>query len=262
MSAVQPLTHTYSREGFALRRAILLILFACMLVLSGCAASTLAISKRNLNVQTRMTATIFLDPVSPDKRIVYVEVRNTSDKPDFDVEPAIAAAIVAKGYTRTYDPDEAQYLLQVNVLQVGMVDPSAAEMAFAGGYGGALDGFLIGSAVSNIAGGGYRTSTGFGLVGGIIGMVANAAVKDVTYSIITDIQISERARQGVIVNEANQAVLQQGTSGSRTVTSNEVTEWKRYQTRIMSTANKVNLKFEDAVSHLIEGLVRSISGIL
>ena len=56
--------------------------------------------------------------------------------------------------------------------------------------------------------------------------------------------------------------LNQGTSGSTQQVSNEVTQRKKYQTRIVSTANKLNLKFEDAVPELEEGLTLSIAGIL
>jgi hypothetical protein len=38
-------------------------------------------------------------------------------------------------------------------------------------------------------------------------------------------------------------------------------KWKTYQTRIVSTANKVNLEFNEALKSLEDGLVRSISGI-
>jgi hypothetical protein len=37
---------------------------ALLLALSGCAATTTAISKRTLDVQTRMTDSIFLEPVT------------------------------------------------------------------------------------------------------------------------------------------------------------------------------------------------------
>ena len=70
------------------------------LLLAGCAATTTAISKRNLDVQTKMTESIFLDPVPADQRTVYVQVRNTSDKPDFDIEPAVRSAIESRGYPR------------------------------------------------------------------------------------------------------------------------------------------------------------------
>ena len=70
-------------------------LLVVMLALSGCAAGSTAIAKRNLDVQTKMSDTIFLDPVSPDQRTVYVDVKNTSDKPDLDLAPQIRAAIAA-----------------------------------------------------------------------------------------------------------------------------------------------------------------------
>ena len=41
-------------------------------LLSGCAATQVAISKRNLDVQTKMSATIFLDPVKESRRTVFV----------------------------------------------------------------------------------------------------------------------------------------------------------------------------------------------
>ncbi|MCC5698300.1 complement resistance protein TraT, partial [Klebsiella pneumoniae] len=50
------------------------------LMLSGCSATHTAISKRNLQVQTKMSDTIFLDPVADDKRTVFIQVRNTSDQ--------------------------------------------------------------------------------------------------------------------------------------------------------------------------------------
>ncbi|WP_422491663.1 complement resistance protein TraT, partial [Endozoicomonas sp. ALE010] len=37
---------------------------------------------------------------------------------------------------------------------------------------------------------------------------------------------------------------------------------KKYQTRVVSTANKVNLKFEEALPELKKGLSNSISGLL
>lgn len=240
----------------------ILVAGALALALSGCAAAHTAISKADLDVQTKMSSSVFLDPVGSEKRTVYVQVRNTSDKPEFDLGPRIKDAVAAKGYTITNDPDLAHFLLQANVLQVGKTDPSAAERALMGGYGDMAGGALAGAAIGAHTGGG---GTGNALAGGLVGMfattVANAAVKDVTYAIITDLQISERAKDGVTVREDNQQTLKQGTSGSKSVQSSEITDWKRYQTRIVSTANKVNLEFEEAEPQLTAGLTRSIAGI-
>ena len=44
-------------------------------------------------------------------------------------------------------------------------------------------------------------------------------------------------------------------------TSQQTTQKKKYQTRIVSTANKVNLKLEDAINPLTQGLAKSVAGI-
>jgi beta-lactam-binding protein with PASTA domain len=98
-------------------------------------------------------------------------------------------------------------------------------------------------------------------VGGLTETVANAAVKDVTFMIVTDIEISERAREGVVVRQDSQQDAAQGVGGTRRQTSSEVTDVKKYRTRIVSTANKVNLTYEEAAPQLTQGLTRSLSGL-
>ena len=68
------------------------------LALAGCAAGATAMAKRKLDVQTRMTDTVFLDPVAPAERTVYVDIRNTSDRPDLDIAPQVRDAVAARGY--------------------------------------------------------------------------------------------------------------------------------------------------------------------
>src|SRR6476620_6759199 len=88
------------------------------IILSGCAAVHTSIAKKDLDVQTKMSDTIFLDPVEPDRRIVYLNVRNTSDKSNFDIAGPVARVLEGKGYIITPDPKKAHYWLQVNVLSV------------------------------------------------------------------------------------------------------------------------------------------------
>ena len=105
-------------------------------MLSGCAATQTAIAKKNLDVQTKMSDAVFLEPVAPDQRIVFVQVRNTSDKENFDIETPIKSAIAAKGYRVTDNPEEAYYKLQAQVLSVSKSSPTAAEAALNDGFGG------------------------------------------------------------------------------------------------------------------------------
>jgi len=231
------------------------------LLLAGCSATTTAITKRNLDVQTKMTETIFLDPVPAAERTVFVQVRNTSDKPDFDIEPAVRAAIESRGYRVVDDPTEARYLLQANVLQAGRNSESGAESTFAGGFGSMVLGGAAGAVAGRVLSENPGVIIGGALAGAAIAAVADAFVQDVTYSIISDVQVSERAPQGVVVTESARQDLSQGTAGNRVLSSTETSEWKRYRTRVMSKANKANLEFEEAAPDLVAGLTRSISGI-
>lgn len=231
----------------------------CVLVmtalLGGCSATQTAIGKRELVVQTKMSDTIFLDPVAASKRTVFIQVRNTSDRPGLMVEQPIAAAIAAKGYKVVDDPEQAHYLLQANVLQAGIADARESEGSVERGFGAAV----VGGAIGNQFGGGDgRAAATVG--GGLIGLAVDAMVKDVYVSITTDIQISERSKAAV--TERLDSNLKQGSSSVKRQVSTETTDMKRYQTRILSSANQVNLKYEEAEPKLVQGLVQSISGLL
>ena len=90
--------------------------------------------------------------------------------------------------------------------------------------------------------------------------VADAYVQDTTYTIVTDVQVSERA-PGAVISQSEQANLSQGSSGTITQSSSHTTDAKRYRTRIVSTANQVNLDWPQAEPQLVAGLTRSIGGI-
>ncbi len=233
-------------------------------LVSGCAAVSTSIAKKDLDVQTKMSDTIFLDPVEPDQRSIYLEVRNTSDKPNFDIQTTIASSLRSKGYTVTNNPKSAHYWLRANVLSVDKASPTAAQSALGAGYGGALAGVALGGAIGGAAGGwagaGYGGLAG-GVAGALVETVADAAVKDVTYMVITDIEIAEKAAKGVVVRQDSQQDAKQGIGGSRRQTSSEVSDKKKYRTRIVSTANKVNLEYNEAAPSLTDGLTRSISGL-
>jgi hypothetical protein len=235
--------------------------------LIGCAATHTTVAKRNLDVQTKMSDTIFLDPVTEDERTVYVEMRNTSDKPDFDIAPQIKTALAARGYRVVSDPRRARFILQGNVLQAGRSSESAAEQAYNGGFGSSLFGGAAGGAVGyglGRAGIGVNDAlaiVGGALIGSAISSVADAYVQDTTYTIVTDLQVSEKAPNGVVVSQSEQANLAQGSSGTMSQSSSTTTDMKRHRTRIVSTAEKVNLDWPQAAPDLVAGMSRSIAGI-
>ncbi len=224
---------------------------------SGCSAAHTAIKKRNLDVQTRMSETIFLEPMAPSKRIIYVDVRNTSDK-EMEVKESLYRAIRDKGYTITDNPEAAYYMLQANVLQVGKTDLRASKEALDGGFGGAVLGAGTAYAISSA----NRDVAAAAVVGAALGVVGDALVDDTYYTMVTDIQIRERPLIGEQIRQSQNTSMRQGSSTtvSQTVTGTPA-EWKTYRTRIVSTANKVNLDFEEAQPALQEALAKSLSGL-
>lgn len=228
--------------------------------LSGCNAVTTAIEHRDLIVENKMTDTVFLDPVSSSQKTIYLQVRNTTDRQDFDIATDLKQALEAKGYSVVSDPARAHYLLQANVLQVGKMEKSTMQQLFAGGFGGAsvIGATGYGAGIGAMAGG--LNGLGYGaLIAAPIAIVADAFVKDNNFGVITDVQISERTTAKV-ADRMNQR-LQQGRSGTRDVNSQQTTDQKVYQTRIMSSADRVNLELEEAMPMLKAGITRSTAGI-
>lgn len=71
-------------------------------------------------------------------------------------------------------------------------------------------------------------------------------VKDVTYLLVADIQIKERAAKGVIVRKDSKVNTKISDDGASTQTVSEVSNQKEYRTRVVTTANKANLALEEA----------------
>lgn len=226
-------------------------------LLTACSAIDKTMKYGKLDVQTKMSDTVFLDPVSDDQRTVILQIRNTSDKQDLDIADAIKYSIEAKGYRVVRDPKKAHFMIQANILQVGKTTDADAFNSLNSGFGGALAGGLIGGMASND----YRGMGVGALAGGLIGVIADSAVQVVHYRMVTDLQISEKA-DGNFVDESSDATFRQGSSGHKKSTWKQKTNWKKYQTRIISVAKKTNLKFETALPELKSGLIQSISGLL
>ena len=61
-----------------LNKVMAVMVVSSALVLSGCSAMGTAIKKRNLEVKTQMSETIWLEP--SNNKTVYLQIKNTSDK--------------------------------------------------------------------------------------------------------------------------------------------------------------------------------------
>lgn len=263
---------------------------ACLLLVS-CNAATTMLDKQNLDVQTHMSETIFLDPVPDSRRTVYVGARNTSDHPEIDLKLPIVEKLRARGYTILTNPNAAQFVVQLNVLQAGPVDPDRKNALISSGYGSAMNAVALGAAAGALTGyGSGNSAAGLGVGLGIAAasLLADHLVKDVYFTVVTDIQISARPVKGGTVRESNvtsrssgnnstQTQHSQGTgasagvsnfgssgsanNNSRTQYHETTSDFLKYNVRDVAYANQVNLKWENASPLLVERLSSSVANL-
>ncbi|HEY1717202.1 MAG TPA: complement resistance protein TraT [Verrucomicrobiae bacterium] len=126
--------------------------FLMLPLLAGCAATEVALEHKDLDVQTKMSATVFLDVEKRQTNTIFVQVKNTSDK-DVSIEALLKQKLEANGYALVSNPQDAFYILQANILYVGKADPSALHDSLYAGWGGAMGGLTAGATIGAAAGG-------------------------------------------------------------------------------------------------------------
>ena len=194
---------------------------------------------------------------------MYVDIR--SGVMEFDrraLRKAVADEMANNedGYRMTDDPDEAQYQMNIFVISLEKASPTAAEQALSQGYRGDTAVGAGAGAVYGATHGGVGSAVGMGIVGALGTTAADAFVQDVTYMLVADVQIKEKARKGVIVRKDTQISAKVSDAGSSTQTVSEVSNLKEYRTRIVTTAEKANLDMAQAQPLMFQKTAYAMSG--
>ena len=250
--------------------SIATVSFGTLLMLSGCATPTftkvgttatgekVAISKQDIHAKTKMSETIFLEPVAPEEQIIYFRFRNTSDE-NLYVTEKLRREFERRGFEVTTNPRRANFMIQANLLKVGQMDENEQKNYLGAGFG-------VGAAAAGatlLTGGGHRAGAA-GLIGIAVGLAIEAArVKDVHYGLVTDVEIRQRPMAGEVVtqNDNQSGQMGRGSVSNQSSTVNGV-QWKKYRTRIVSSAYAPGLDFEQAQPFLEDGLVKALSGTM
>lgn len=240
------------------------VLLAVWQGLSGCAATGVALSKKDLDVQTRTSTAIFVDPVAKDKRTIYLDIKSgvmEFDRRAFKSFVQEQFGLNDNNYRLVDDPDAAQFVMVAYVLNLEKASPSAAQAALGQGYlgGSVASGAAVGAATSR-AGEAWKGAAIGGVAAGAAEFISGALVKDVTYMLVCDVQIMERTKYGAIVRKDSQIDAKVSDVGSSRQTVSEVSNRKEYRTRIVTTANKANLKLEDAQTLMFQKTAYAMSG--
>lgn len=234
-------------------------------MLGGCAATSVALSKKDLDVQTKTSTAVFVDPVSRDQRTIYLDVR--SGVMEFDrrafsqfVKQQFAAS--ESGYTIVDDPNQARFQMLAYVLNLEKASPTAAQAALQQGYigGETVAGAAVGAAIGSNSGNGWSGAAIGGVAAAGASLIANSLVKDVTYMLVCDISIRERVAAGVLVRKDTQIDAKVSDAGSSQQRVSEVSDKKEYRTRVVTTANKANLTLEEARDLMFDKTAYALAG--
>ena len=253
--------------------------------LANCAGIDAATNHAGLDVHTHMSESVFLDPVAPRQRTVYIGMRNTSDYPGIDVRGPLTEALQQRGYTVVSDPAAAHYLLQGNVLQAGKLAHGQEQALLGAGYGQPLLAGLTAGGLTGGFGGNRGTALGVGVGVAALTTLVNYAYQDVTYAVTVDIQLAERpghggkvrqrtqSHRGAANSSASSAVTDStaqsfGMSAASSQNSNDLlqtidedSDFKKYNVRDIAYADQVNLRIEQAVPTLVQHLASSFANL-
>lgn len=242
-----------------------------IVLLSGCVTTT-------LQTKATMSRSVFIEPVNPTQKIVYVAIRNTSGQ-EIHLQHNIEARLLQKGYQITQNPDEATFILQANILYCNLKqENNAQDAAVLGGVTGAGIGlYNHSSATGGVVG---------GLAGAAVGGLLGKLTEDKIFQMQVDINIRQK-KQEVLANNA-QIVGQSSVSneqragflnsfggnvrdtqgGGRLYDNTHnyqhqsyTRDYVEHQTTLFAEATKLNLTLEEAIPILENKISSQISGI-
>lgn len=248
-------------------KSISLVFFSVSIL--GCAATQTSLSKKDLDVQTKTSTSIFVDAVPANKRSIFLDIRSgvqEFDRNQFRQFVSTQFAANPNGYRLIDNPDQAQFTMVAYVVNLEKASPTAAQAALGQGFIGgnstansALAGAALGSAVSS-RGDATKGALGGAVALGAVDFVAGNLVKDVTYMLVVDVQIKERTANNAVVRKETDIKTKVSDSGAAYQNVVENVNQKEYRTRIVTTANKVNLKLEEAQPKMFDKTAYALSG--
>ena len=157
----------------------LIVLLGIMLVLIGCATTT-------LQTQAKMTRTISLSPDQLKEKSVYLRVTGTQAS-KIELEASLKKALEERGISVVDNADDAKFYLHVNTLFADNLKEAARlDVAL---FGGVAAGAI--STVNHSGGDSLLIGVGVALAMG----VADRALADETYRAVISVNLKERSIQ-------------------------------------------------------------------
>jgi hypothetical protein len=242
------------------------------ILFSGCATT-------ELQTNAKMTQSVFINPVAKNKRLIFVSSKNTSGQ-RINLENTIVNELQSKGYTIVEDPEQATYVLMMNVLYCDKKQENNVA-------GGALGAGAAGAGIAAYNGGGAGKTIGVGLGAALVGGLIAKATEDTIYQMQVDIVIREKAKGTVStssvtangqarVTDSSKAGFVNGFGGPVRDTNatghlnsnmasanaqNYETDYIEHKTMLFAEATKMNLTLPEATPILEKQISSQIAGL-
>ena len=234
----------------------ILILVLSTFNLLGCSAAKTAMTKQDLVVESHVSHSVVLEPLSPENRVVYIRVKDLSGnemrKP---MTTHLKKTLSDEGIHITNDPKQANLMLNAFVISAKKTNKEEINSFLNSGYKGGAEGLLTAAAIGGVFGSRGSDLGVVALGGAAVGFLADTLVSDDYYTFVVDIELRERPLDGdnITNNKASKSIKASSSQNtlSATVSNSNVErgenyKWITYETRIISTANQMNLDIESA----------------
>lgn len=242
------------------------------ILFSGCATT-------ELQTNAKMTQSVFINPVAKNKRLIFVSSKNTSGQ-RINLENTIVNELQLKGYTLVEDPEQATYILMMNVLYCDKKQENNA-------VGAGLATGVLGAGVAGYNGHSTGGTIGIGLGAAAVGALIGKATEDTIYQMQVDIVIREKAKGTVSTSsvtangqarvvDSTKAGFINGFGGpvrdanatghlnpntASASAQNYETDYIEHKTMLFAEATKMNLTLPEATPILEKQIAYQIAGL-
>lgn len=242
-----------------------------MSLLSGCLTTS-------LQTNSTMSQSIFLDPVAKEKRVVFLNIKNTSSC-QIHLEHKLKSSLEAKGYQISDDLENSTYILSTNVLYC---DKKQENNTAGGALAGGAVGVGISAYNSSSAGGAIAAGAAGALLGGLLAKMS----EDTIYQMQVDVNIKQKIQNKVLNqntninsqasvrdkkasgflnsfggNVRNEKVGQLNANLASSTQQSYESDYVERSTIILAEAVKTGLKLEEASEILEDKIAAQIAGL-
>lgn len=242
----------------------LLIVAGFITMLAGCSTIGMVVEHHDLETHTKASSSIFLNPVPLSKRTIFVQVHNTTDKGNFGLGHALKKQIRAEGWNVVRNPNKATIILQANVLKEGKIEPNRLRAILNQGYGGVVASAAAAAAIAGAAGSDLQGAGIASVAAGAADWVGGLMFDNVSLAVVTDVRIKQRLPHGqtrMVRHRRHMASGYSGSASARYRAYRSRSPFKVCRTRIVSTANQVNLTWKEAAPRIRNDLATVMSGV-